>query len=1167
MNNKSKRIISALLIQGLLLQCALTSNAHAAISNLPPLVKPNVPPNIFFTLDDSGSMQWEAVPDSTVYAATGFPQPNGVYYGGQANPNDVMGFGSGATASDLLTIYVQRYRSSDYNPLYYDPDTRYDPWIGSNGSPMLPANPLAALFNPIAPSNGALQTTINLTTSAQSAIWTNVNWTRDPNVAAKQESRDFYPATHFRYTGGTGCTGAKTSGSTACFTRVEIKPAAAPFIKTANRTDCVGSDCTYTEEMQNFANWFQYWRSRILMARGGSGSAFAKQATNLRVGFGAINAPSVSINGVSTSVVKRGVSSDFAGTNRSSFFDLLYQHPMPNSGTPLREAMDKVGKYFQRTDIGGPWQNVANTGNTTTDQATCRQNYHILMTDGFWNGNGASNPANQNNDGTNGATMTSSSGATYQYTPVNPYKDNNSDTLADVAMYYWKTDLRPDWATSKKNVPVSNTGVDPAFWQHLVTYTVGLGVVGSLDPTTDLPAITAGTKSWPVPAANSINNVDDLWHAAVNGHGQYFSAGNPKQFANSLATALNDIAARSGDAAAVGTSSNTVRSGAKLYIATYNTKDWSGGLKQLNLTSTGAVSGTDWTIDQNTTWPAPRNVFSYKDSTTKGIAFNYANLATTDQAYFTTAATTIFAGAVNGTDIVNYIKGDKSKEVLSGGYFRDRQNMLGDIVGSSPQFIAQGENEGYTYLPVGTPGQSTYYSFYSGIKKNRGNPRVYVGANDGMLHAFRSSDGREDFAYIPKTVIANLPSLADPAYTHKFYVNGTPTIADAYLGGWKTVLVGSTGAGGRGIYALDITTSANFSSTDVLWEVNSSDDPELGYTIGSPQVGRAPNGDWVAVFGNGYESNSKRAMLFIVNLSTGAITKVDTGVGSAALPNGLATPRLVIDSNSTISAAYAGDLQGNLWKFDFTPSGASVAFSGSRLYQAVMSGKAQPITVQPDLYLHPLGGLIVTFGTGKLFESTDPSIVDIQSIYGVWDNSGIPNVTPTTIGSLSSLVQQTFSPAGTGLTLLSNNSVNWATKRGWYINLAAGERVVIDPEVVYTAVAYTTIIPGGSTDPCITDGTSVNLVIDAVTGGATPFKAFDTNHDNVIDASDVTASGVAGPLTFGNTILRKKGGVISYQTDTKGNLTGGTPVGTGGNLGGAQQIPSLRLWRQILGKD
>lgn len=1190
MKTKIMRSSSVLVFQALILQSILSVPALAVISNMPPLVRTNVAPNIFFTLDDSGSMMWEAMPDSLVYATTGFPQPSGVYKFG-VRQNDVMGFGDGVGTSNANNIYVAKYRSSSVNSLYYNPATLYEPWVSSAGVPMAPANPVAAKFNPIVVNGSAATATMNLTTNVQSALWPSISWNKDNNSGNVTESRNFYPATYFKYDPvGTACAPANTN-TLACFTRVEIKPATATYTKmSAARTDCdpaspaaPSATCTYAQEIQNFANWFQYWRSRTLLANGGTGKAFAKQATNIRVGFGAINKTGAMLGAPGT--VVNGVTNDFAGTNRSNFFDTLYKWPNSNSGTPLRRALDEVGQYFQNKTTAGPWQNVVgSTGTAATDQFTCRQNYHILMTDGYWNRGlaPASGSRTLNVDGTNGALMTSADGSKYQYKTTGStfisstgvsttntekqYADAFANTLADVAMYYWVNDLRPDWGVTKKNVPIASSNADPAFWQHLVQYTVGLGVNGGLAFPTDLPALTAGTKVWPNPelTGTEIHKVDDLWHAAVNGHGQYFSAANPKQFGDALSVALNDIAARSGDAAAVGTSSNTVRSGSKIYISTYNTKDWSGMLEQKNLDAAGNITGRDWIINNLWVWPLSRNIISYKDATTKGVLFDFANLAPSDQAYFTSAATSTYSGAVSGSDIVNYLKGVKNKELLNGGVFRNRDNLLGDLVSSSPQYSGQGNNEFYAYLPNGTPGQSSYFNYYNVIKKARA-ARVYVGSNDGMLHAFRVSDGQEDFAYVPKTVMANLPSLADPAYTHKFYVNGTPTIADAYLSGWKTVLLGTTGAGGRGIFALDISNSI-FVPSDVLWEINSSDDPELGFTIGNPQVGRAPNGDWVAVFGNGYDSASKRAMLFVVNLANGAITKIDTGVGSAVLPNGMATPRLMIDNNSTITAAYAGDLQGNLWKFDFSAGGVTTAFSGSRLFQAKDSlGNVQPITVQPDTYPHPLGGLIVTFGTGKLFETGDSAVSSVQSIYGVWDKTGIPNVTATTISGLPNLIQQSLSSVGTDLTLLSNNPIDWSTKRGWYINLNmnSGERVIVDPEVIYDAIAYLTVIPGSTTDPCISDGRSTTMFINALTGGAVPGKVLDTDGNHVIDTNDTRASGQTGALSFGNTILRKKGAIKIYQADTSGNIQGGAPGKTIVPPG----IPTVRLWRQILNKE
>ncbi len=1177
MNPKIKKIGSVIAISVFLLQTTIAP-AFAGISNLPPLVKPNVFPNIFYTLDDSGSMMFEHMPDAIAANSytVGFPQPSGVYKAGESPASYVMHFGDGIGTNNAMSLKVARYRSSSVNPIYYNPATRYDTWLDSAGAPMAPANPSAALFNPVAPTGGALQPTIDLTSSSQSAAQTawgiTPRWVDATTNGGQTERRDFYPATYFKYIGGVGCGSAMAATSAACFERVEITSATSSYPKSADRTDCTGSTCTYANEIQNFANWFQYWRSRMLMARGGTGIAFGKQSSNMRVGFGAINAPNKTINGVDSDVILNGVSNDFAGANRTAFYDQLYKYPNGSYGTPLRYATGRVGEYFKRTDFGGPWANTVN--DSSRGQATCRQNYHILMTDGYWTN---ANRGRGNVDGTDGVTKTAANGDTFKYTTTGTYytpfgqstvftpglqfADAHSDTLADAAMEYWKNDLRPDWsAASTKNVPINSR--DPAFWQHIVMYTVGLGVTGTLSSPADLVGVTSGAKVWPDPVTNDRHKVDDLWHAAINGRGEYFSASNPKQFGAALSDALNDIAGRSGNAAAVGTSSNTVVSGTKLYMTTYNTQNWSGTIKQLNINASGGIDAApDWIVNESTVWTG-RNIFTYKDGSTKGVAFNFANLATTDQTFFTNAKTTLFGGQVTENEIVDYLKGNQSREKnQTNGVFRIRTNLLGDIVSSSPQYVGQGDNYGYQYLPTGTAGKDTYFNFYSVDKKARA-ARVYVGANDGMLHAFNATTGKEDFAYIPKTVLPNLPKLGDPIYTHQFYVDGTPTIADAYIDGWKTVLVGTTGAGGRGVYVLDITGTSTFDSSKILWEWNSSNDTEIGYTIGKAQVGRMPNGEWVAVFGNGYESASKKAILFIANLKTGALTKVDTGAGGSGAPNGLATPRLVVDATGTVTGAYAGDLLGNLWKFNFTSSGASIGFAGSPLFQAKNGSIVQPITVQPDITPHPEGGTMVTFGTGKLFEVDDPSTTSIQTIYGIWDKTGIPSVLATTVSSSLSLVQQTQSSVGTGLTLLSNNSVDWATKRGWYINLSAGERVTIDPATVYNTVFYTTITPGSVTDPCLTSGTSMNMLFNAITGGAINSITFDTNKNGSVEVTDIKASGMSVPLTFGSTILRRKGGVAIVQPGADGTIDskGGAPA----NL---PRIPALRLWRQILGRN
>ena len=1149
------------------IQLGFSISVNAAISNLPPLAKTNVAPNIFYTLDDSGSMQFEMMPDQIAavgdvvdanriaynsyvscpaeapcWVTNTFPKPANVY--------NVAGAGDYARNQSIIVgfthnITVARWRSAAINLLYYDPNIRYLPWIAIGGGRMSPANPAAALYNPIAPQGGMNESALNLT-SDQTIGDANTAWLNDIANGYDAGTKTFFPALYYIYRDEEGC----SKSNLACFARIEIKAGTALPNKGTDRTDCPAIQCTTAQEMQNFANWFQYHRSRILIARAASGEAFSKQHLNSRVGFGTINTIGTLVN---------QVSDNFNSSNKAQFLSALYTHRIGRSNTPLRRAIDQVGQYFKDATVNGPWQTSHGIGDVSS-QLTCRQNYNILMTDGYWNGAGADPSRAGDFDSIAAPTIIgptiNSVQTSYSYIPNRPFSDPTPDTLADIGFYYWSRDLRPDWPASKKNVPI--TSDDPAFWPHVVQFAVGLGVTGNLNPVSSLPALISGASSWPA-ASDSMNQIDDLWHTAVNSHGKYFNAKDPADFARGLESALGAISLRVADSATMAKSSNSVRSGTSLFISTYRTDDWSGQLQQKILDPVTGKIAADQTLAWSATVPiSGRKVLTWSNSA--GKIFNLNNLEVDDQNAFTTAAAS-YAG-VSATQLLDYIIGGPDFD-----QFRHRNNSFGDFVNSAPQFLKEGGDEAYLFLPRAEALAKSSYPTFLAAKKSR-TSMVYIGGNDGMLHAFNGNSGVEEFAYIPKAVVSNLPALANKNYHHQFFVDGTPTMGDAFINNsWRSVLLGTTGAGGRSVFALDISNPTSFGTSNVMWEVNALSDSDIGFTLGKAQLGRAPNGEWIAVFGNGYESASKKAMLIIVNLATGAISKIDTGAGSVSAPNGLATPRLVIGPDATIKSVYAGDLHGNLWKFNFTVDSRVVAFSGLPLFKASQANFGQPITVQPEITEHPNGGVMVMFGTGKIFEDGDVSDATGQSVYGIWDNEGVADVNASAITSGQSALQvQTLSLVNAKFYAVSANAIDWANKRGWYIdlNLVLGERLTTNPQILYEQIIFTTIIPGASSDPCINDGRSTTLQLDAVTGAPLNYQTIDTNGDGRVDATDARVVGKQGALSFGATILEKGKKAIIYQANGS-SQSGDSQIET--TETDKIALPTIRLWRQIVGKN
>jgi len=1144
--------------KALFLTCALTTwlptaQLNAAPAQIPMFLGSSAEPNVMFTLDDSGSMHWELMPDKLIFSYFLFPRANNLY-GSDNYANWVVSF------NQTDNIYDKWARSTAINNTYYDPTITYRPWANADGTLMSNASITCAPHNPVDTAKGCRNLTA---TNTQTADF----WDIVPDADADFESPDynpgdsetgsksFWPSFYYNFTGDISSNDDIDDPSN--YSRVEIKSANAPFNGSADRSDCAAAPvCTYAEEIQNFANWYTYFRSRILLARAGVGRGFSEQGAGIRVGFAAINQGAVTVDGVnSPGALIKGVRK-FEGSDRTDFFDSLYGHSIPTGSTPLRRALDDVGQYFSRTDNSGPWGETPGT-NSTTPHLTCRQSYNILMTDGYWNSTAA--PTNSgsvnatNADNKDGPTITGPDSQSYQYTPANPYQGLNANntqqnnTLADVAMYYWNRDLRPNL-----NNLVPTNPADEAFWQHLVNFTVGLGVMGTLDPDTDLPALTDGTKKWPAPSTTGEEaNIDDLWHAAVNSRGGFFSAGNPDEFATRLADSLSQIIGRIGSSASIATNSTRLNLDTFVYQARFDSDDWTGKLLGFKIKADGNIEdanpATPGILDPY--WEAgslldnrvsARKIFTHEAADSDGdgnpgVDFLWdSNLP----AAFKTFLNTGPAGADTlGEKRLEFIHGDRTQEAPLGP-FRNRNSILNDIVNSDPAFVGQ-QDFGYNLLP-GSEGSG--YISYRASSDYKGRPGVvYVGANDGMLHAFLGDTGKELFAYIPENVLPNLWELSDPAYSHRFYVDGPPTGRDVYIGGWRSVVVGTTGAGGRSVFALDVTDPTTFDKTDVMWEFNASSDGDLGYTVGQASIVRLANGAWGAVFGNGYDSANQRSVLFIVDIATGSvIKKIDTGVGDATAPNGMATP-IVVDTNGDRigDRIYAGDLHGKMWAFDISDSNTSkwaIDYKSGSNYVPLFTaldedGTPQPITAKPQSGPHPSGGLLVFFGTGKYFEAGDGAANRKNSFYGIWDDFSANSPAPVS-GGRSSLLHQVIThetyddasgvsqlsdgdpandipnPFPWDLRVTTENSIDWQTHKGWYLDLESplpfrgweGERVVSSPLLLEARIVFSTVIP--SLDACKSGGESWLMELSSVDGARLSVTPFDLNGDEVFSHED-----------------------------------------------------------------
>ena len=1209
-------LASSLLCTGLFVASA---NLQAEVAQAPLSLSEGVPPNMIFTLDDSTSMNRAFVPD-------------------------VGGTNAQQERDDIR--HTRRSKSAHFNPVYYDPNVIYRVPPSFNSSSVevaLSTSFTKAFYDGFEPSKNNGNDWANLA-SDYKVSW-NYNKTKNgggtsytassnaaqDSVLARNPASDFACGPISIPTGTT--TAARTStcetaagivgtiirtndnNSSSCnasfdvngrtvsavCTRVSngnfsasIEQAAVPayyYIYDSGLSGCnygSGVESCYklmfvgTGEQQNFANWYSFYRTRALATLTAASLAFYDLSPSVRLTWQSL----IHCKDLNSASGLCGTNSfrSYSPAHRTNFFSWLQTGARFDlaQGTPLRWATQRAGEFL-KTDVA--WQHTpGGNQNNAANTYACRPSYHIVMTDGMWtNTNESGNlisPANHDN-----RTINLPDGKVYTNS-LYPYSDTSSDTLADVAMHYWATDLNSGLANRvSPHIPFRSGSEaadywdprnNPATWQSMTNFIMGLGLTESLNEPgipwagstfqgAGYDALKAGT-AWPAAVSGSQNNVYDLWHAAINSRGEFFSVDSPDAMVQAFADILSRIADRKSTASkpAVssgmeddGTGNNFVR---YFYQTSYaSDENWSGDLKRVRrAVSTNSTNSTEsitelWSaqakLDSRT--PSSRNIKIASTGTTGLKNFVWSEISSDAETPGTLAYNlrrNPEDGTVNlasvGEQRLNFIRGSRDGE---GSTFRQRIHVLGDMYYSTPAVVT-----GPRYLESfgnRLEGNDAYTKFINTITdrntsaENR-QPRphsVYVGGNDGMLHGFDTATGEETFAFIPTAVFPKLNRLTGKNYSHEFYVDGSPVVADVYFNNeWRTILVGTLRAGGKALFALDITTPGQ---EKLLWEFDESDVPgtntvKPGFSFSKPTIARLHNGKWAVVTGNGYEgagTENGKAALYIIDVQTGALVKSLEVQGAEGIKNGLSTPRLADYNNDGIADyAYAGDLQGNLWRFDLLGAGASptrqgniygadkstnldgfkVSYAGKPMFSATSTtGSArQPITAAPSLIRHPSRrGYLVIFGTGKYFETGDKDGVKThaQSLYGIWDTETKAEATTALSINRSALEPQQIastvvaSASGVGnrnARTITNNSIGWLNedgtirRRGWYLDLRGatafdGEMLVEEMVALSQTIFLQTLVPND--DPCDSGASNWTYAINPFTGGRTVHNAFD----------------------------------------------------------------------------
>ncbi|WP_157015929.1 pilus assembly protein [Pseudomonas batumici] len=1084
----------------------VVSPAFAAttdIAQLPLGMMNVVEPNMILGIDDSGSMDTEVLltsndgalwynstsgkagftgwNSSDVYSATNYA-PNYNSAGGTSStwlkyeylfPNSSRKYVDTAAAGEgYAAPFIPSYaylRDYEYNPLYYNPNTTYVPWAADyySGTTTTYSNsvPTAARIHPTESPTVTYDLTNTLTNGTSG--WTfrfytgmvipgstisgikngSTSITTDVTVGTSSGYTNsyyditipYYPATY--WVKDATC----TNGAPACATAPDGSLLRRYEIKSSNTFP---SGRSYAAEMQNFANWFTYYRKRRLMLSSAM-SAVLPQLTNLRMGARWMDSSNVA------SMVD--LNSTTPATNYQYLLGLIYR-VFGAGGTPTRTLLKAIGDLYK------------NDSSETYIQYACQRNSIMIVTDGFADASTTTPPAYSSSPWFTSA----------------PYTTTYSGTLADLAASYYSNTLGSSSFTAGR-VPYDPNATSPSADKnpnlHMNTYGMTLGAQGTIfgtgsnqdkDPYTYAP-------TWPNPnVAHSPTAVDDLYHATINGRGKMLLATDSVSATTSIKSIIADLLNKSGAGGAISVSNINIQPGDNTaYIASFNASSWYGDLVAAPIdltTGNTSASSSLWSFQATLdalSWTT-RKFASYTGSS--GAIFP-DGLSSTQTALLNSPS------ATDNLTVANWLKGDRSNE---GTLYRTRTHVLGDLVDAEPVMVNNKRSWSITT-------DSTYTTFGQTIAGRKS--VVYQGGNDGMLHAIDASNGGELWAYIPSLVLAKLNSLSQKTYNHTFTVDGTPTVRDVNSSGtWKTLLVAGLRAGGNGYYALDVTNPAATSSADlaskVKWEfpnasTSSSVTNNVGLSYGQPLITNTAAG-YVVMVSSGYNNGGDYAgHMFVLNPDTGAVIRdIPTGYGTSLSPAGLAHLSAYSSDGITASAVYAGDLNGNVFKFDISdPNPANWSVARIALLQDG-SGAAQPITQSVEVgQVNSKTAIFV--GTGRSLATSDFSSTQIQSVYAFLDDG---TVYTGTSSPRSVLVPQTVTVNADGTRTITKNTVNYSTQKGWYFDLPGGEGVTSDMQLAFGTLVLNSNAP--STTACSSN--SYQYQVDEGSGGQLDNSYFAT---------------------------------------------------------------------------